>query len=144
MFYPKEVTRIALKGHNNKYVCSDDLPKSRPDVGYLTLTRDCIGKWETFQLINLGNNKVALKDYRGKYVYAVKGGRSFVLADPDNIGPWETFELMELGNDMIALKFARGYYLESSTYFGQHYIILAEGNGNVPPGDWAIFTKIKL
>ena len=52
-----------------------------------------IDVWERFQLIDLGEGKVALKAHNGKYVCAEGGGGQQLIANRDAIGPWETFIL---------------------------------------------------
>lgn len=59
----------------------------------LIANRDWFREWETFTIENLGDNKIALKAYNGKYVCAEQSRGWLMYANRDQIGPWETFEL---------------------------------------------------
>ena len=84
-------TSVALQAAaNNKYVCADNGGNSP-----LIANRDAIGSWETFGLVDLGNNNVAFKAVNGKYVCADNGGNSPLIANRDAIGSWETFKLTD-------------------------------------------------
>ena len=87
------ISLIALQAAaNGKYVCADS-------AGQLPLiaNRDWILGWETFKLIDLGNNNVALQAAaNGKYVCAENGGQSPLIANRDWIRGWETFKLIRL------------------------------------------------
>jgi hypothetical protein len=84
---------------NNKYVCAENggnLP--------LIANRGAIGSWETFDLIDLGNNNVALLAVNGKFVCAENGGNLPLIANRGAIDSWETFDLIDLGNNNVALR----------------------------------------
>ncbi|UOO43858.1 matrixin family metalloprotease (plasmid) [Priestia megaterium] len=143
IFYPKKQETIALKVHNGKYVQALNGGGS-----YLVIKGDVdhIGSWETFEMTSFGNNKVAFKACNGKYWCAEKGGHDFITIEgSENIRSWETFEFIDLGNDKFALKSIRGYYVmpENWAGFGGD-LLMATGDGNNPPADWKIFTKIKV
>jgi len=65
---------------------------------------------ETFSLIHLGNNKIALKANNGKYVSNEHTLSGKLIANRDAIGAWETFEVTYLGEE-IALKADNGKYV---------------------------------
>ena len=58
----------------------------------------------TFNLIDLGNSKVAFEFVRnGRFVCTENAGNKFLVADRSAIGPWETFKIQNV-NGGIALK----------------------------------------
>ena len=83
-------TLIAIKTINGKYLCAED---GGGDV--VNATRDKIGDWETFQVVDLGRGKFALKSNNGDYIRVSKDGNS-VYADSNEIGRRETFQLVIL------------------------------------------------
>ena len=89
---PSIVSVIALQAAaNNKYVTADN-------AGQLPLiaNRNSIGSWETFKLIDLGNNNVALQACNSKYITADNAGQLPLIANRNSIGSWETFKLILL------------------------------------------------
>lgn len=92
---------IAFKSvQNNKYV--------RAGIGKgtkLATSRGGVGGWQTFRLIELGNNKVALLSMQnGKYVRAGVGKGSELAAVSTRIGGWEKFEYINRANNTFALR----------------------------------------
>ena len=74
---------------NGKYVCAEDAGLSP-----LIANRDVALGWETFKLIDLGNNNIALQaTVNGKYVCAEDAGLSPLIANRDVALGWETFGL---------------------------------------------------
>ncbi|MGD0952149.1 MAG: matrixin family metalloprotease [Methanotrichaceae archaeon] len=93
---------VALQADaNGKYVCAENAGQSP-----LIANRDWTQQWETFGLIDLGNNNIALQAVNGKYVCAEDAGQLPLIANRDAIGQWETFKLIDLGNNNIALQSA--------------------------------------
>jgi hypothetical protein len=80
---------IALQAHNGQYVCAEG-GGGREVVA----NRNWIREWETFKLIDRGNNKVALQAHNGQYVCAEGGGGREVVANRNWIREWETFKLV--------------------------------------------------
>jgi hypothetical protein len=77
----------------------------------LLANRDERSDWETFEMIDLGDNKVALKAHNEKYVCAEGGGGREVVANRDELSDWETFEMIDLGDNKVALKTHNGLYI---------------------------------
>ena len=65
--------------------------------------------WETFDIVELGNNTVALKSYHGKYLTAHPGGA--IYGNASKINAWEKFELIDRGGNSFALRSAHGGYV---------------------------------
>jgi hypothetical protein len=110
---------VAIKTTNGKYLCAEDGGGS-----VVNATRDKIGNWETFEIVNLRrgnialkgvyadsddignretfqlkllkNNKVAFKTHDKKYICAEDGGGGKVVANRDKVGSWETFEVVKV------------------------------------------------
>jgi hypothetical protein len=63
---------------------------------------------ETFSIIDLGTNKIALKAGNDKFVSTLPDQGGILSASKDVIDKWETFEKMESGSNRFALKAANG------------------------------------
>jgi hypothetical protein len=77
---------MALRAYNGQYVCAEG-GGGREVVA----NRNAVNAWETFKLLNLGNNNVALQAYNGQYVCAEGGGGREVVANRNAVNAWETF-----------------------------------------------------
>lgn len=90
--------RIALKAANNLYVSAEQgggIDPRRSKAVAVTATRLTVGPWETFELVEAGDNFVALRTFNGNYITAEGGGGSFLRTDATTIGAWEMFLLEE-------------------------------------------------
>ena len=79
-------------------------------------TAPAVGEWETFRIIRLTENLVALKSINGHFVCAENGGGREVVANRTAIGPWETFQWVTLAHggsarERIALKASNGQFV---------------------------------
>jgi hypothetical protein len=63
----------------------------------LTASRNWIRSWETFDLIELGGDRVALRANNGRFLCAERGGGHTIVANRWWIRSWETFERVDLG-----------------------------------------------
>ena len=96
---------IALQASNGMYVCAGG------GGGFVYANSPWTREWETFKLIDLGNNNIALQANNGQYVCAGGGGGGFVYANSPWTREWETFKLIDLGNNNIALQANNGQYV---------------------------------
>lgn len=89
-------TLIRLEGNNYAIVSNEEhfLCSELENKNELTATRTKAGEWETFKLINLDSNFVALKAYNNKYL-SMEEKTFQILAKADTIGKNEKFELIE-------------------------------------------------
>ena len=106
--------------------------------GAVNADRVEVGPWEIFEVIDVGDGKVALKTDNGRYLVAEGGGGGAINADRVEIGPWEKFTIIPLRGNKICLKTSTGHF------------VVAEGggggavNGNRDRcGEWETFEKIK-
>ncbi|MDD4650792.1 MAG: C25 family cysteine peptidase [Methanothrix sp.] len=99
-------TKIAIQASNGQYVCAEG-----SGGGAVVANRNSIGSWETFTLINRGNDNIALQAANGQYVCAEGSGGGAVVANRNAIGSWETFKLVDKGNGYYALNAANGQYV---------------------------------
>lgn len=91
---------------NEKHVCADS------DKGsVLFADRPWIRGWEEFEVIDLGDSKIALRAFNGKYVCAELDHGAYLVANRDWIRGWETFEMRTVafppiggGHPQIALR----------------------------------------
>lgn len=124
---------VAIKTTNGKYLTAEDGGGS-----VVNATRDKIGDWETFEVIDLGRGYIALKSYKGDYVRVSKDGKS-VYADSDKIDNRNKFKLEILKNSKVAFK----------TY-DDKYLCAEDGGGGKVVGDrekigsWETFEFVKI
>lgn len=128
---------ITLKSMaNNKFVCAENAG-AKP----LIANRDAAAEWETFDAVDLGNNRVALRAMvNKKFVCAENAGTLALIANRDAVGQWETFEKIALGASKFAYRsLANGKF------------ICAENAGQLPlianrdkPASWETFEEIPL
>ncbi|PWJ39308.1 T9SS type A sorting domain-containing protein [Sediminitomix flava] len=71
------------------------------------------GTTEQFQIIDIGDGKVALKGSNGKYVSSENGTKEMTCTRTE-IGAWEKFTLIDYGNNIYALKGNNNLYLRDN------------------------------
>jgi len=79
---------ISLRAWNGQYVCAEG-GGGREVVA----NRNWVNGWETFGIVDLGNNNIALRANNGQYVCAEGGGGREVVANRNWVNGWETFGL---------------------------------------------------
>jgi hypothetical protein len=79
-----------------------------PD-GYMIANSPNKLTWETFDIIELGGGKVALRSYHGRLLSAQPDGQ--LVANRSSIFGWETFDLIPLGGNSYALRSYHGKYV---------------------------------
>jgi len=99
-------TAITLCVSNGMYVCAVGGGGSE-----IVANRTAAGLWETFGLIALGNDWVALQASNGMYLCAEGGGGREVVANRTTIGEWERFKLINPEGRKISLQAANGMYV---------------------------------
>ncbi|HKU74830.1 MAG TPA: hypothetical protein VJR02_13040 [Pyrinomonadaceae bacterium] len=97
--------QVALIAFNRKYVAAEGGGGRE-----LVANRDARGPWESFNVVYLGNDRVALRASNGQYVSAT-GPNGTLLANRDCIGPTETFLLIRGRENRIALKASNGKFV---------------------------------
>lgn len=124
---------VAIKTVNGKYLCAED-----GGGNIVNATRDKIGDWETFEVVDLRRGNIALKSYKGDYVRVTKDGEG-IYADSDDIGNRETFQLELLKNNKVAFK-----------THDKKYICAEDGGGGKvvanrdKVGSWESFELVKV
>jgi lysophospholipase L1-like esterase len=100
--------RIGLRAKSGHYLCAELGGNST-----LVANRTNLGPWETFELIDLGNTKVALKSVNGFYVSADNSGVLSVTVTQQRIVPSAIFTLVPqaLG---FAFKTSDDHYLSAT------------------------------
>jgi hypothetical protein len=98
-------TRVALKAHNNKFLCAEV-------DGKLVADRDDAKEWETWQVTPIHPHspfsQVNLRSHHGKYLCSDNGAP---IVNRDSAREWEAWTLVGLGGGKIALKDYRGKFL---------------------------------
>lgn len=90
---------VAIKAaRTGTYVCAENAG-SGPAIA----NRDRIGPWESFQVVRLGHDRMALRAVNGKYLHAEAGGAS-IACSGTGIGKDETFEVVDLLDGNVALR----------------------------------------
>ena len=132
-YAPSSTLRASLTTTCNKrLVCAEDAG-TKP----LIANRGAVGPWETFDVVIVGSNRIALKAaVNGKYVRADTTGRLPLIADQANVTPATTFEISYRPGNAIALK-----AMANNKY------VCAEDAGTKPlianrdmPAEWETFT----
>jgi len=85
---------VALRASNGQYVCAEGSGGRE-----VVANRNWIGPWETFGIVDLGNNNFALKAYNGQYLCAAGSDGSQVMANGNSIGSPEILRLINLKAD---------------------------------------------
>jgi hypothetical protein len=111
---------INIKATNHKYVFADASHNNM-----IAASTDNAWEWETFAIINLENDKVAIYSHEGKYLSVELGNKMEVTANTIKITGQETFTLIKLGNDSVVFKAVNGKYLSVDEKTQQ---IFANGN----------------
>jgi len=106
--------KISLRADNYQFICSE-INKT----GELAANRENVGDWEKFNLVNFGDQKVALQAYSGKYA-SVNDSTSLLQAVKDSVSAECIFTLNYSGNNRITLKDRNG-----------NYIVRREDSGNL-------------
>lgn len=97
---------IQLKAANNKYVGAGDQNESR----IISSIDNPLG-WETFSLLEIENNQVAIYSYKHKFLSADLDGTTEISDRSAMLAEWETFTLIKLEKDFVAFKAYNGKYL---------------------------------
>jgi hypothetical protein len=125
---------IALRTYNGQYVCAE----GGGGQG-LVANRNLAQAWETFGLVDMGNNKVALQADDGKFVCAEDGGGQGLVANRDWVHEWETFNLVDMGNNKVALRAYNGQYVCAEGGGGQGLV----ANRNLAQA-WETFSSVTV
>lgn len=124
---------VAIKTFNGMYLCAENGGGDE-----LKADRDNAREWETFEIIDLGKEYIALKGYNGDYV-SVSNDKNGVFVNGKEIGKRQSFKLVSLGSNKVALMAYNNNY------------ICAEGGGGGKVvadrkkiGNWETFEFIKV
>lgn len=119
----RDLAQIKSVG-TGKFVCAD---KGNNDA--LSADRDSTGAWETFEIKELGQNKIALLSLAGcKYVSAGQDGS--LAANKETIGAAETFEMIDNPDGTKLLKcFGTEKYVTVSGSLLTATAVSSPGNG---------------
>ncbi|KQR17337.1 hypothetical protein [Cellulomonas sp. Leaf334] len=88
----------------------------------LVANRPSPSDWETFGLVRLGGDRVALLAPNGDFLSAEAGGGREIFAGRAQIGEWEVFRVEEVMTDRIALRAFNGHYV-SAYHGGGHQLV---------------------
>jgi hypothetical protein len=125
-----DVHRVNMRLLNGNFVRAE----MAGQVPSLSANANVGGNWETFLLISLRNNKIALKANNGKFVCSLLNDGGRLVADRDTLKEWETFEKIDIGNRRFALKAFNGKFVCAELDKG--YGLFANRDH---PGDWETF-----
>lgn len=98
--------------------------------------RDAVAKFESFNIIPLGGDSIAIKTYNGNYLSA---NESELSAKATAIGPDETFVLIELEGSKIGIKTSRDRFLCAENGGGDK---VSANRDKIK--SWEIFNLVKL
>lgn len=97
---------IQLKAANNKFLCAGD-----ESEGVILANRDDASSWETFYILNLKNNQVAIQSYKQKVLSAEINTKTEITNTRLSISNWEIFTIINLPDNYVAFKACNGKYL---------------------------------
>jgi hypothetical protein len=121
--------KVLLKAFKDQYVSIDNTDSR------LVAESTSVASAETFEIVYLNNNKVALKSSSGKYAYVSDTEEHKLIAGSNDIGSSVIFELLDLENNQIALKADNGLYVSAKNGGGSTLIANSDKRG-----DWETFT----
>lgn len=123
------IPKFIIKASNNQYLSIN------PDKSLLTANQPNAALAETFEIIDQGNGKIALRVSTGKYVCADQSKNFNVVADRDYAGAWETFEMIRLDQSKVNFKAFTGKYVCADQ--GAGGVLMANRDG---AADWETFV----
>ena len=97
---------FTIKAANKKYVCAGG-----NEDKILIVNREVASDCETFSLLNLGDDKVAIYSYKNRFLCPELYSKAEITSTRIAIGGWETFTLQDLGDDFVAFKASNGKYI---------------------------------
>jgi hypothetical protein len=97
---------VNIKAANQKYVCAD-----LSQNNLVVANRDDASAWETFIIVNLENNKCAIRSFNFRFLCPELNHQNEITATRDKIAGWETFTLVKLDSNYVAFKAANEKYL---------------------------------
>ncbi|WP_426509769.1 GH25 family lysozyme [Dactylosporangium sp. McL0621] len=132
---PADGPPVELRANaNSKYVTAD-----LNNGSTLTASRDAIGVWEQYDVLDAGNGDIALRSHaNGLYVTAdlTNGGK--LVADRTAIGAWEKFTVGDNSDGSISLfAAANGMYVTADLDNGGRLIA-----NRAAVGAWEKFAKV--
>lgn len=99
--------------------------------------KDTTEEAETFILVDLGGDKVALRAYNGKYVCADQNKKCVLSADRNEAHEWETFTMEKLPDNKVAFKASNKKYVCCDRNL--RFKLIANRDSR---GEWETFTII--
>jgi hypothetical protein len=123
--------KVAFKSLNGEYLRAEAGGGSK-----VFADRDAIAKHESFSIIPIGGDSIAIKTYNGNYLSA---SEKDVNAKATSIGPAEIFRLIELEGNKIGIKTSYGKFLCAEDGGGEK--VLANRD---KIKSWEIFNLVKL
>jgi hypothetical protein len=82
--------KARIRAHNGSYLCAED-----GGGGTVNANRSTAAQWETFELVEAGANRYAIKTFNGtNYFCAEQGGGAEITANRTAVGAWEVFEVV--------------------------------------------------
>ena len=124
--------------------CNGKIVSANNSNASIIANKNSIGDWETFELVDLGPDRIALKANNGKYVTLEDKNydKRFVLeANSSEIGDKETFEIVSENGISVALKAYNENYVTVSNPIGDSSQLSAISN---VIGTNEIFTLVDL
>ncbi len=123
---------IALRTRNGHFFTADG--------GDLRADADRLGPAETFQMLRLEGDRVALRSLTREFVVADNAGYGDARVDRDYLGDWEVFRFIRHSNGEVSFR---------SNVARRYLTALGEGGGDVTMlngfmGNWTRFDMIRL
>jgi hypothetical protein len=130
--------KVHIKSAHGKYLCSDN--------GKAVINRDAAKEWELWTLVELPGNKIALRDYKNKYLCVE--GPSNIPVNRDEAKEWEALvPQVRLSQDEAAVAQHYGRGIAFKTAHGK--FLCAEPSGVLVANrddakEWETFTVTRV
>ncbi|MGZ3865216.1 MAG: alginate O-acetyltransferase AlgX-related protein, partial [Bacteroidia bacterium] len=102
----RDRSTIVIKAANNKFVCAGGDEQKE-----LLANRDAASDWETYNMLQLANDRVAIYSHKNKFLSAELAQHNEITSTRTNIGDWEMFAVEGKGDGFVAFKASNGKYL---------------------------------
>ena len=107
------IENVAIQANNGLFV----MAQHAEHVGHehdLKAVASAIGPWETFDILQYGDDTLSISTQYGDWVAADQHQYNLLRANRSFVGPEAIFEIVDLGKDTFALRSMNGTYISKS------------------------------
>jgi hypothetical protein len=118
----QKINIVTIKTSKNTYLSSN-----RSELGDITTNKSEALAWESFNMIELNDSKIALKSDDGNYLSTRLDNDNLLTHTANEIKEWETFEIIPLQDDIVIIKACNNKFFASK---GNNIHALAENEND--------------